>query len=321
MSAPSLPPTPAKLRPWALASLVVWMTVVGLGLWFTPRPPEAPAVTDDEESIRARLNAWAIRDAKRWAAERGDHVIEWDQADGHLAVVIDDVGRELVWFERLLALRWRLTFAVLPGSAYAAGSQLRLAEDHRRYREVILHLPTEPLDAAAMRAGPERQEVFLRREHEPAALRLELVHALSRVPTAVGVNNHMGSAFTADPEAMAAIMPVLAKRGLFWLDSRTTAETVAVEQAEAVGVPVVSRQVFLDHDPDPAAIEAAMRDAIARSKTEPVVVIGHPSTAVVEVLGRTLSDAHAEGVGVYPLSEFVVRSQRRAALSAPEEEP
>ncbi len=318
MSLPTIPPAPAKLRPWALASVVVWMAVVALGLWFTPRPPEPPPVTDDEESIRARLNAWAIRDAKRWDAERGDHVIDWAQADGHLAVVIDDVGRELVWFERLLALRWRLTFAVLPGSAYAAGSQLRLAEDHRRYREVLLHLPTEPLDATAMQTGPERQEVFLRRGQAPAALRLELAHALSRVPTAVGVNNHMGSAFTADPEAMAAIMPVLKARGLFWLDSRTTAETVAVSQAEAAGVPVVSRQVFLDHDPDPAAIEAAMLDAIARSKREPVIVIGHPSTAVVDVLERTLPRAHAEGVGVYPLSEFVFRA-RRGALAGPRE--
>lgn len=295
------------MTPWAVASLIAWIGVALLAFWFTPGPPSAPATSQDEEAIRQRLNDWAVRDAQRWHRERGDHTIEWDQADGHLAIVIDDVGRELVWFERLVALRWRLTFAILPGSPYAAGSQLRLAEDHRRYREVILHLPTEPIDPTVMREGAERQEAFLRRSDTPERIRLELIHALSRVPLAVGVNNHMGSAFTADADAMAAVMPVLAERDLFWLDSRTTAQTVAVDQARAAGVPVVSRRVFLDHDPTEAAVEASMREAIAWSKHEPVIVIGHPSAAVAAVLERTLADAHDEGVAVYPLSEFVRR--------------
>lgn len=309
------------MAPWAWASLVVWMGVAAWLYLAAPPPPEAPKTTEDEEAIRARVNAWAVRDARRWQAEKGDHSIDWRQADGHLAIVIDDVGRELVFFERLKALRWRLTFSILPGAPYAAGSQLRLAEDRRRYREVMLHLPTEPLSREAMETGAEQQEVFLTVDDPAPLLQLELIHALARVPTAVGVNNHMGSRFTADADAMAAIMPVLEARGLFWLDSRTTAETVAVAQADAAEVPVISRKVFLDHDPSPEAIRASMREAIALSKLEPVVVIAHPSAAVVEALEALLPEAHAQGVGVYPASELVARQGRSSELAVGDDCP
>ena len=250
-----------------------------------------------------------VRDAKRWQREHGDRTLPWEDARGHLAIVIDDVGRELHLFEQLLALRYPLTFSVLPGAIYAPGVQLRLRGDRRRYREVMLHLPMEPARPEAMSEGAEAQETFLRRHDDPATLRAKVEEALARVPAAVGVNNHMGSALTRDAAAMAEVMQVLDERSLYFLDSRTIGDTRAEEIARVAGVPTLHREVFLDHDPSAEAIEAALDQAARLSLDHPVVVIAHPSAEVVEILGRRLPTLHAEGVGVYPLSRLVAATR------------
>ncbi|MEM6995191.1 MAG: divergent polysaccharide deacetylase family protein, partial [Myxococcota bacterium] len=147
---------------------------------------------------------------RAWRRERGDLSIAWADAEGHLAIVIDDVGRELHVFEQLLSLRFPLTFAVLPGSVFASGVQVRLQSDRRRYREALLHLPMEPADPSLMQTEVELAEVFLRVDDDPATLASKTRGALAAVPTAVGVNNHMGSRLTTDAAAMDAVMSVLA---------------------------------------------------------------------------------------------------------------
>ena len=293
--------------------LVVWLAAAVALFGLASPAPSAPGPSPEEEAARSRMVAWAVRDARRWRAERGDHVIPWDEARGHLAIVIDDVGRELVWQEQLLALRYRLTFSILPGSVYAPGSQLRLRQDHRRPREIMLHLPMEPKDASMMRAGAEAREEFLLTEDSGQLLRDKLERALARVPAATGVNNHMGSALTEDAAAMDAIMPTLARRGLFFLDSRTSPETQAQAAAERAGVPTGRRHVFLDHDPSPEAIRAAFREAAARALDEPTIVIAHPSQALVKILGEELPRLEGRQIGIYPLSEVLGRLRARSA--------
>ena len=97
---------------------------------------------------------------------------------------------------------------------------------------------------------------------------------------------------------------------VFFLDSRTTPATVAAEQAEQVGVPTLSRHVFLDHDPSPEAIREALLQAAERSRSEPTVTIAHPSQVVVEVLREELPRLHARGVAVYPLSHLLAAPSR-----------
>jgi uncharacterized protein len=252
-----------------------------------------------------------VRDAELWATEHGDLTLPWDQAQGHLAIVIDDVGRELELFEKLLALRFRLSFSVLPGAIYAVGAQHRLTADHRRPRDVLLHVPMEPLDPKAM-GGEEIGETFLLASDSPEQLRHKLDEALARVPAAIGINNHMGSRLTADPKAMAAIMPTLRERELLFLDSRTHPNTVAAIQAEAAGVPTISRNVFLDHEPGREAIRKALQQAAIHARSQPTVAIAHPSIDLVEVLREELPRLHDSGVGIYPLSQLLA-----AARSAP----
>lgn len=311
----STEPSPDPARPGAPWSLLAWVALCAALVLAAPAPPEPPTSTEEQAAILQRTTDLVVRDTKAWQRDHGDQVIPWDEARGHLAIVIDDVGRELHLFEQLLALRHPLTFSVLPGSIYAPGVQLRLRGDARRPREIMLHLPMEPADPAMMLAGAEADEAFLVRTDSPAERRAKLEAALGRVPAAVGVNNHMGSALTPDPVAMAEVMEILRARSLFFLDSRTIATTRAEEAARAVGVPTLPRDVFLDHDPSAAAIEAALDEAARRSHRTPVVVIAHPSAEVVEILARRLPKLHAEGVGVYPVSQVL------AARSAPQPEP
>jgi polysaccharide deacetylase 2 family uncharacterized protein YibQ len=288
--------------PW---SLIAWLGLCGVLVLAAPAPPEPPGVTAEEAAIMQRTTDLVVRDAKAWQRDHGDQVLPWAQAEGHLAIVIDDVGRELHLFEQLLALRHPLTFSVLPGSIYALGVQLRLRGDARRPREIMLHLPMEPADPAMMVSGAEAQEIFLRLTDPPATVRTKVEDALARVPAAVGVNNHMGSALTPSGDAMAEVMAVLRPRALFFVDSRTIAATQAEAAARAAGVPTLPRDVFLDHDPSAAAIEAALDDAARRSRQAPVVAIAHPSAEVVEVLARRLPQLLAQGVGVYPVSRLM----------------
>jgi polysaccharide deacetylase 2 family uncharacterized protein YibQ len=284
--------------------LAVWLASAVVLFWLAPTAPD-PIPDAEQEAARQRMVEWAIRDAKRWHEERGDIVLPWRHAQGHLAIVIDDVGRELEWFERLQALRFRLTFSVLPGSSYAAGAQLRLRQDSRRPREIMLHLPMEPIESAMMTSGAENREEFLRVGDAPELLQAKLERALRRVPSAVGVNNHMGSKLTEDPLAMDAVMAALASRGLFFIDSRTSSDTVAERRARQHAVASASRHLFLDHDPSQPAIRAALEQAVERSRREPIIVIAHPSQAVVEVLEQVLPGLAARKVGVYPVSEVL----------------
>lgn len=292
----------------AMIVLLGWTVMAGATILLMTAPPEAPTVDPQEQAIRDRMAAWAVRDAEQWDEQDGDLTLAWDEARGHLAIVIDDTGRELELFEKLLALRFELSFSVLPGSPYTAGVQQRLAEDQRRPREILLHLPMEPLDPAAM-SGPDADEDFLLASDSPERLRAKLRAAIERVPAATGINNHMGSRLTAERRAMDALMPVLRERGMYFFDSRTTPKTVAADRAEAAGVLTISRKVFLDHEPGRDAIRTSLAEAVRYARQEPTAVIAHPSLELVEVLREELPRLHAQGVGVYPLSR-VIAGQR-----------
>lgn len=305
---------PARSR--AHLGLVAWVALACVGFAVAPAPPDPPAMDADEIAAIQRSLDRLVADTRAWQRERGDFDRPWHDAEGHLAIVIDDVGRELHLFEQLLALRYHLTFSVLPGAVFAPGVQLRLRADRRRYREIMLHLPMEPLDESMMHAGADAQEEFLRVEDAPDELTGKLERALARVPAAIGVNNHMGSRLSAERGAMDALMPVLAARGLFFVDSRTSAATQAEAAAVAAGVPSMPRRVFLDDDPSPAAIEAQLVAAARSARERPTVAIGHPSPALVDVLRRRLPELHAAGVTIYPVSELLAHEGALAGSAA-----
>lgn len=216
-------------------------------------------------------------------------------ADGaRIAIVIDDLGRSLDDLVRLEALGVPITYAVLP---FETRTPEVVDWLRSRRREIILHLPMEPGNGA--NPGPGA----LTSAMTPAELRDATAAALRAVPGAVGVNNHMGSRLSADREAMGSILQVLAGRGLFFLDSRTSAETVAYETALGLGMPAAQRRVFLDRDSSLAAIDAEFSRLLSEARrTGAAIAIGHPYPETFEVLEQRVPEAIAAGYELVPVS-------------------
>ncbi len=196
-----------------------------------------------------------------------------------LVVIIDDLGESLHQATELAALRLPVTFAVLPQSSKTR-EVARLAAE--KGLDVLLHQPMEPLDYPH-RADPGPGALFVGMPEEQ--IKAVLDENLSQVPQAIGVNNHMGSRFTADSAGMATVLGELKKRGLFFLDSLTTGNSVVQRQARHVGLTHLRRHIFLDNVQDVQAILFQLRKAerLSLSSGE-VIAIGHPYPETLEAL-------------------------------------
>jgi uncharacterized protein len=170
---------------------------------------------------------------------------------------------------------------------------------------VMLHLPMES-DSESNPGGAKAEALELRVGMNADQVRSILASMLTTVPHAGGVNNHEGSRATADPALMHALMPAIRARGLYFIDSRTTAATVAYDSAESAGVPAASRKVFLDDRPTREAVlaqlELAARDA---RRDGSAIVIGHPRPATIAALAEGLPRLKAEGIRLVFASELV----------------
>lgn len=212
-----------------------------------------------------------------------------------LAIVIDDLGESTEQLAPFLAVPLPLSFAVLPTGPEAPRVARVLA---RRGSEVLVHLPMEPLEADHISTPG-----FLTTGMDDATLRAVLARDLERVPGAKGVNNHMGSRFTRDGARMAVVARVLKAKGLYFLDSRTDAGTVAHATCQAEGLPSLQRDVFLDNDPSEDLVLARLQEAATLAGTKGfAIAIGHPRPETAAALARFARDP---GVDVVPLSALL----------------
>ena len=215
-----------------------------------------------------------------------------------LAILLDDFGNDREAAEAVFALHYPLTISVLP---YQAHSTEIAEEAQGRGLEVMLHLPMRAIandrpEAHQLEAGMSGEEVA----HELGGM-------LESVPTAKGVNNHEGSLATTDAKLMGELMRLLKQRDLFFVDSRTTAATVAFEEAEHAGVRSGFRNVpFLDDVQDVAAVRKQLELAMRGAKEKgAAIAIGHPHPETLQALKEMLSRAEAEGVHLVVVSELV----------------
>ncbi|MEL7059187.1 MAG: divergent polysaccharide deacetylase family protein [Acidobacteriota bacterium] len=216
-----------------------------------------------------------------------------------VALVIDDLGRSVAQVDALETLGIDLTYSVLPFESRTAQVVAAL---HERGLEYLCHLPMEPRSAVDPGAGALR--LSMSAETLSAATR----RALDAVPGSRGVNNHMGSALAADEDAMRVVLAVLAERGLYFVDSRTTADTVGYRLARDLGVPATERQVFLDNDRDPEKIRRQFRELLARARRDgSALAIAHPYPETIATLRSEVARARSEGFVFVPASELVAR--------------
>lgn len=225
--------------------------------------------------------------------------VEAPPALPRLAIVVDDLGYEPSRDAEWMKFPEKITVAVIPFGP----SSRKVAESARsRGWGVVLHVPMEPENPA-----PDRTEGFrLRRGMTGDEMESLLDRMIEDLPQAAGASNHMGSAFTADPEAMAAYVAVLGKKGLYLLDSVTTPGSVALEAALRAGVPAARRDVFLDAGMKPGEMRLQWARAIAIAKERgAAVLICHGRAETLSTILDLLPDLRKEKVQAVPLEELL----------------
>ncbi|MGF1680935.1 divergent polysaccharide deacetylase family protein [Photobacterium minamisatsumaniensis] len=216
-------------------------------------------------------------------------------SEAKLAIVIDDLGYQAMP-SALSALPPQVSISILPDTPFdLAISQ----QSKQQQRDVLLHMPMEPSRQAPLELSTLTQDM------DKTTLQQTLQHALNRVPAAIAVNNHMGSALTQNAQAMGWVMEVLANEGLYFLDSRTTANSVAMEQAKQQQIPVLRRHIFLDHYRTEAFVSQQLRLAVQQAKRNGhAVAIGHPYPVTLHTLQQQLPLLNEQGITLVRLSEL-----------------
>lgn len=238
-----------------------------------------------------------------WASGLGGVLLAaFAVAQNKLAIVIDDVGYHPKEDAAVLAMPREISVAIIPSAPYAAA---RNREAKAQGHDILIHMPMQPvsqmkIEPGGLTLGLSEQEVAAR------------VHAAKAVVSnAIGMNNHMGSAATADPQLMAALMRALRQEQLFFLDSRTIGRSVAGKMAKENGVKSLDRHIFLDDSNELAEVSRQFQAAVQYARKHgTAIAIGHPRKNTVAVLQQGLrnlpSDVQLVGMGALWRNERVV---------------
>ncbi|PCJ71241.1 MAG: hypothetical protein COA62_01075 [Rhodobiaceae bacterium] len=211
-----------------------------------------------------------------------------------IAIVLDDLGPDEKATRRAIALPRAITLSFLP---YGRASHGLAEEALSRGHEIMVHIPMEPEGDA----DPGPGALYVSQSTDEIAR--SLAAQLDRFPGAVGFNNHMGSRFTADVRALLPVMREARARGLLFLDSRTSANTLAGRVAEAAGARTVSRDVFLDHAQGADGLLSQLNEIEKTARlTGSAIGIGHPHALTLEVLEVWARGLESKGIDLVSIS-------------------
>jgi len=238
----------------------------------------------------------------RLPADKGEGAPDVEQRGSMLAIVVGDLGYDPVRDAEWLDFPAKITMAVLP---FGPSSRNVASSAQSRGHSVILHVPMEPRSSSAdgtepflLRVGMERQEIAER-----------LARMDQEVPQAVGAMNHMGSAFTTDPDSMDAFTETLKKMGYFFVDSATASDTLGLSAAGKAGVSAVLRDVFFDDDPAPDAMRRQWGRAVSLAKKNGwAVLVCHSRRETLNTLIGLLPSLRKDGIRPVTIPELLEES-------------
>jgi polysaccharide deacetylase 2 family uncharacterized protein YibQ len=215
--------------------------------------------------------------------------------------VIDDAGNNLHELDAFLALPFPLTIAVLPGLPHSVESARRI---RAAGKELFLHQPMEAL--GGQNPGPGAVYAGM----SAAQVRAVLEKNLAEIGPVAGMNNHQGSRITMDEAIMETVLLVCREKGIYFLDSRTTADTVAPVAARRLGILIGERDVFLDNIQDKAAMIRSMREGLERAgKKGAAVMIGHVWSAdLAALLEELYPELVEQGYSLSTVSKFMMEN-------------
>jgi uncharacterized protein len=218
-----------------------------------------------------------------------------------IAIIIDDIGNDLRPVRELLKIDADITFAILPLCSHTHDAAEML---HTAHRETLLHLPMEP--TAYPREKPGKGSLFTDMNDEELIFQLD--KDLASVPYISGVNNHMGSKFMSDEEKVKVIFARLKKKNLFFIDSRTTANSKASAVSEKLGLALASRKIFLDNSRDykeSYKILVEIAHDTNKGDTAPIIIIGHPYPETIRAIKDATGILRSKGVTIVPVSKLI----------------
>lgn len=259
---------------------------------YTEAEPGKPRATLEEKARPARPQQVAAAATAEQAWRR--YAVPFRDLNSRplVAIVIDDVGLDRPRSRRAWELPGPMTMSFLP-YARDLGEQARAAR--ARGHELMLHLPMQP--TGSNDPGPGALLVSL----GDAELRQRTNAALDSFSGFAGVNNHMGSRFTAYRPGMETVLKQMKPRGLMFLDSRTTPQSVGDQTAHELGVPSIVRHVFLDDEESVEAVRRKLAEAEAVARRQGfVVAIGHPHEATLQALQEWLPTVQGKGLALAP---------------------
>ncbi|HQK90863.1 MAG TPA: divergent polysaccharide deacetylase family protein [Smithellaceae bacterium] len=274
----------------AIAAIVLWDREETTGV----KPPHLPK--EQAEGLREAAKA------QRHKTEDGAQLARIApprSAARQVAIVIDDIGYDMKPVRELLAINENITFAVLPLLAHSREAAETL---HRAHREILLHLPMEPLSYPKEKPG--RGALFTDMNDEEILFQLQ--RNMDSVPYASGVNNHMGSKFMADEEKLTLVFRELKKKNLFFIDSRTTRDSKTEAAAHKARLTVMSRKIFLDNERDTSKIYQILMEAARSSDgNSPLIVIGHPYPETIQAVREAGKVCREQGITIVPVSALL----------------
>lgn len=275
---PQVPTTSLPKPPAALPSRPVVPPTVQVA----PRPAEQPAYPV-EKDVPSPAPAPVVTES----------------GTGKLAIIIDDMGTTVQEARSLAAIGVPVTLSIIPGlrsyrevAAFAASSGV----------ETMIHIPMQS------KGWPERRLeanglLVTMAEND---IRDRIEEFQRNIPRAVGANNHMGSEFTEHDDKMKAVLGVLQRKGLFFIDSVTSPKTVGYQLAQEMGIKSARRNVFLDNEQNAAYILGQLNQAVRMAKKNgAAIAIGHPHPMTIKTLSAALPTLKHQGITLVPASQLV----------------
>lgn len=261
---------------------------------------KAESKNTSSETIPAEQNNQATHSASQEGKTE-------DRKPIYIAIIIDDLGYKANLDRQAIALPGNLTYAFLPHAPFTS----ELAEKvHKQKREVMLHLPMQSHNKVNLGPGAITDDM------NETEFNQTLQESLASVPHAKGVNNHMGSLITSSEEKMHWLMKNIAVKDLFFIDSRTTTETVAEKTANQYQIPNTRRNVFLDHYRTEKDIEYQFNRLIKLAKKYGSAVgIGHPFKSTLKILEKKLPELEQQGIQLISASELIAYQQHQGEKS------
>ena len=215
-----------------------------------------------------------------------------------IALIIDDIGFNLRRAEQFLKTEIPITFSVLPRLCWSVESALAL---HAPGHEIMLHQPMEPFSTEV---DPGPGAIFV--DDRPECIHRVVAENIATLPNVVGVNNHMGSKYTQQPQKMGQALDVVKNRGLFFVDSLTTGHSAAYACARLMGMSTIRRDLFLDNQREVPSVIRQMKRLRARAqKHGSAIGIGHPRPDTVEGIMRFLDTPESRDVAFVYISQIL----------------